>query len=178
MKVTNVAISVLITVKAEDLDSQSGAASSVVGKALAKQVADYEKEQHLGYFPALEFFQQSSAAVDTGLLDVADNMAWLATRLVREEVRKQLRPVFSSLRIDAMQNLLYTMPKVRPGKASSLDKLAEHFTPNMVRLELTAQIINKDDKEIDLKRYSSHLVHRWLKEHFEGIEVTNCRQLV
>ena len=100
MKVTNVAISVLITVKTEDLDSQSGVASSVVAKALAKQVADYEKEQHLGYYPALEYFQQSSEAVDTGLLDAADNMAWLSTRLVREEVRKRLRPIFSSLRID------------------------------------------------------------------------------
>lgn len=177
MNVTKVAISVLVAVKIEDLDSHSAAASRVVGNALAKQVADYEKELRLGYYPALEFFQQSSGAVDVGLLDAADNQAWYATRLVREEVRKRLRPIFSSLRIDAMQNLLYTMPKVRPGKASSLDKLAEHFTPNMVRLELTAQIINQNDKEMDLKRYSSHLVHRWLKEHFESIEVTNCRQL-
>ena len=176
MKVTNVALSILVTVKLEDLDSHSAAASAVVGKELAKQVASYEKENQLGYYPALDFFQQSAAGVEADLLDAADNLAWLATRLVREEVRKRLRPIFASLRIDSIQNLVYTMPKVRPGKAPSLDKLTEHFTANKVRLELTARIMNQDGQEKDLKRYSSHLVHRWLKEHFEAIEVTSCRQ--
>ena len=176
MKVTNVALSIIVTVKLDDLDSHSAAASGVVGKELAKQVADYEKEKHLGYYPALEYFQQSSEGVETDLLDAADNLAWLATRLVHEEVRKQLRPIFASLRIDAVQNLLYTMPKVRPGNPFALDKLAEHFTPNKVRLELTARIINQDGQEKDFTRYSSHLVHRWLKESFENIEVTSCRQ--
>ena len=59
MNVTNVALSILVTVKLEDLDSHSAAAAEVVGKQLAKQVADYEKENHLGYYPALDFFQQS-----------------------------------------------------------------------------------------------------------------------
>ena len=75
-----------------------------------------------------------------------------------------------------MQNLVYTMPKVRPGKPSAIDHLAQHFTPNKVRLEITARILNQDGQAKDLKRYSSHLVHRWLKEHFEEIEVTSCRQ--
>jgi len=176
MKVTNVSLSVLITVKLEDLDSHSAAAAVVVGKELAKQVASFEKENHLGYYPAMEYFQESARGVDIDLLEAADNLAWLATKLVREEVRKHLRPVFSSLRFDAMQNLLYTMPRVRPGKPSAQKKLAQHFTPNKVRLELTAQIMNQDSEEKDLKRYTSHLVHRWLKEHFEAIDVTSCRQ--
>lgn len=176
MNVTNVALSLLVTVKQEDLDSHSAAAAEVVGKQLAKQVADYEKQNHLGYYPALDFFQQSSHGVDPDLLDAADNLAWLATRLVREEVRRRLRPIFASLRIDTMQNLVYTMPKVRPGKPSAIDNLAQHFTPNKVRLEITARIMNQDGQVKDLKRYSSHIVHRWLKEHFEEIEVTSCRQ--
>ncbi len=176
MKVTNVSLSILITVKLEDLDSHSSAVAALVGKELARQVAAYEKKNHLGYYPAMEYFQESARGVDADLLDAADNLAWSATKLVREEVRKSLRPVFSSLRFDAMQNLLYTMPRVRPGKPSAQQQLAEHFTPNKVRLELTAQIMNKDDVEKDLKRYTSHLVHRWLKEHFESIEVTSCRQ--
>ena len=176
MKVTNVSLSILITVKLEDLDSHSATAAAVVGEELAKQVASYEKENRLGYYPALEYFQGTARGVDADLLEAADNLAWLATKLVREEVRKRLRPVFSSLRFDAMQNLLYTLPRVRPGKSSSQQMLAEHFTANKVRLELTAQIMNHDDVEKDLKRYTSHLVHRWLNEHFESIEVTSCRQ--
>jgi len=178
MKVTNVAISLLITVKLEDLDSHSAASSEVVGKELAGQIAGYEREKKLGYYPALEFFQESAIIIEQDLLDAVDNLAWLATRLVREEVRKQLRPIFSSLRFDTMQNLVYTMPRVRPGKPGSIEKLTEHFTPNKVRLEMTAKIVNRDGVEKDLKRYTSHLVFRWLKEHFESIEVTNCRQLV
>ena len=176
MKVSNVALSVVVTVKLEDLDSHSAASSEVVGKALADQVADYEKKRRLGYYPPLEYFQQSTEGIEPDLLDAAENLAWLATKLVREEVRKRLRPIFASLRIDAMQNLLYTMPKVRPGMPSAKKKLAEHFTPNKVRLEFTALIMNRDGLEKDLKRYSSHLVHRWLDEHFEHIDVTSCRQ--
>lgn len=176
MKVTNVALSILVTVKLEDLDSHSAASSEVVGKKLAQQVTVYEKENRLGYYPALDFFQQSADGVEADLLDAADSLAWLATRLVREEVRRRLRPIFASLRIDSMQNMIYTMPKVRPGKPFSIDRLAEHFTPNKVRFELTARIINHDEQEKDLKRFSSHLVHRWLKEHFAAIEVTSCRQ--
>lgn len=176
MKVTNVALSMVITVKLDDLDSHSAAASHVVGKELARQIGDYEKQKKLGYYPALEYFQEADAGIDPDLLDAADSLAWLATRLVREEVRKRLRPIFASLRIDAMQNLVYTMPKVRPGRKSALMQLAEHFTPNKVRVELTARIMNRDGQEKDLKRYVSHLVHRWLNEHFESIEVTSCRQ--
>ncbi len=176
MKVTNVSISLLITVRLEDLDSHSAAAAAVVGEELAKQVASYEKENRLGYYPAMDYFQDSERGVDAELLNAADNLAWLATKLVREEVRKHLRPIFSSLRFDSMQNLIYTMPRARPGKQAAQQELAAHFTANKVRVELTAQIINKDDVEKDLKRYTSHLVYRWLKEHFESIEVTSCRQ--
>lgn len=177
MKVTNVAISLIIVVKPEDLDSHSAAATEVVAKELARQIAIYEKDKNLGYYPALEFFQDTATTVDADLLEAVDNLAWLATRLVREEVRKRLRPIFSSLRFDTMQNLVYTMPKARPGKTGSTEKLIQHFTPNKVRLELTAKIVNRDGPGKDLKRYTSHLVFRWLKEHFDSIEVTNCRQL-
>lgn len=176
MKVTKVAISLLITVKIEDLDSHSAAAAEVVGRELATQISAYEKEKKLGYYPALEYFQETERVIDADLLDAADNLAWLATRLVREEVRKRLRPIFSTLRFDSMQNLIFTMPRTRPGKKDSVMWLTEHFTANKVRLELTASIMNKDGQEKDLKRFTSHLVHRWLNEHFESIEVTSCRQ--
>jgi len=176
MKITDVSISLIITVKLEDLNNHSAASADRVGKELAKQVVAYEKTNHLGYYPAIDYFQDADRGVDADLLNAADNLSWLATKLVREEVRQRLRPVFSSLRFDSMQNLLYTMPRVRPGKQLAQQKLAEHFTANKVRLELTAQIMNKNDVEKDLKRYTSHLVHRWLKEHFKNIEVTSCRQ--
>jgi hypothetical protein len=177
MKVTNVAISLIVAVKLEDLDSHSSATAEVVGKELAGQIASYEREHKLGYYPALDFFQDTATTVDVDLLDAVDSLAWLTTRLVREEVRKRLRPIISSLRFDTMQNLVYTMPRARPGKAASKEELIQHFTPNKVRLEMTAKFVNRDEVEKDLKRYTSHLVFRWLKDHFESIEVTNCRQL-
>ena len=176
MNVTNVAISVLLEVKPEDLDSHSAAASEIVGREMARAVASYARQNKLGYYPPLEYFQQQPGSVDADLLEAVDNLSWLASRLVREEVRRQLRPIFASLRIDALQNQVFTMPKVRPGSPSALEKLAEHFTPNRVRLQLTAKIINRDGPEKDFKRYASHLVHRWLKEHFLSVDVLSCRQ--
>jgi hypothetical protein len=175
MNVTSVAISVLITVKLDDLNSHSAAAAEIVGEEMARQVAGYTQKKKLGYYPPLEYFKELDD-VDPDLIDAIDNVAWLATRLVREEVRRRLRPVFASLRIDALQNLVFTMPRVRPGNASSMQQLTEHFTPNKVRIELTASIINRDTTEKDFKRYTSHLVHRWLADHFENVDVVSCRQ--
>lgn len=175
MNVSNVAITVLITVSVEDLDSHSAAASGVIGQEMAKQVSQYVSKNRLGYYPPLDYFQEQGG-IDSDLINAIDSVAWLATRLVREEVRRQLRPVFASLKIDALQNLVFTMPRVRPGSSTSLRELADHFTPNKVRLELTAKIINRDGPEKDFKRYASHLVHRWLKDHFDKVEVVSCRQ--
>jgi hypothetical protein len=177
VKVSKVALSVRIRVAQDDLDSHAAASAAVVGNELAQQVARYVREQRLGYYPALEYFNELKTGVDADLLEAVDSLSWLANRLVREEVRKKLRPLFASLRFNAIQNMAWSMPTVRPGQNNALTLLAEHYTPNDVKLELTASLMQRDDQQRDFQRLASHLVHRWLGDSFEQVEVTSCRRL-
>jgi hypothetical protein len=177
MKVTQIALGVKVVIDPVSLEEHAAASADVIGKELARQVAEYSRSNKLGYFPALDYFRDHEDAVDKELLDAADNLSWLATRLVREEVRKRLRPLFASLRFDAIQNLAFTMPPIRPGQPNAMLRLAEHYAPNTVKLDLTASIVTQYDTAQDMKGHSSHQVYRWLKDHFESVEVTSCRQL-
>ncbi len=177
MKVTQVALGVRIVLDPESMDEHAAASADVVGGELARQVSDYVRENRLGYYPALDYFKDQPGILDADLLNAADNLSWLATRLVREEVRKRLRPLFASMRFDAMQSLAFTMPTVRPGQPNALTRLTEHYTPNVVKLDLTASIMTRHDTGQDMKGHSSHQVYRWLKDHFQEVEVTNSRQL-
>ena len=177
MKVTHIALSIKLVIESEALEADAGVFADVVGRELARQVEGYSSSKKLGYFPALDYFHDREGAIDRGLLDAADNLSWLAARLVREEVRKRLRPLFASMRFDAIQSLAFTMPSIRPGQPNALKRLAEHYTPNTVKLDLTASIMTRYDTAQDMKGHSSHQVYRWLKEHFESVEVTSCRQL-
>ena len=176
MKVTHVALAVKVVVSPDVLDEHAVASADVVGAELAQQVAAYVRSNRLGYYPALDFFHDRDG-VDRELLDAAENLSWLASRLVREEVRKRLRPLFASIRFDAVQSLAYTMPSIRPGQPNALTRLTEHYTPNAVKLDLTASIMTRQDTGQDMTGHSKHQVYRWLKEHFESVEVTSCTQL-
>ena len=177
MKVTQVALSVKIVLDTEAMNDHAAASADVVGSELALQISEYARNSKLGYYPALDFFTDQPGIIDRDLLDAADNLSWLATRLVREEVRRRLRPLFASMRFDAMQNLAFTMPTVRPGQPNAITRLTEHYTPNVVKLDLTASIMTRHDTGQDMKGHSSHQVYRWLKDHFQDVEVTSCRQL-
>lgn len=177
MKVTHIAMSVKVVVDPVSIEEHAAASVDVIGSELARQVAEYSRSNKLGYFPALDYFHEREDGIDKDLLDTADNLSWLSTRLVREEVRKRLRPLFASLRFDAVQNLAFTMPPIRPGQPNAMVRLAEHYTPNTIKLDMTASIMTRNDTGQDMKGHSSHQVYRWLKDHFQSVEVTNCRQL-
>jgi hypothetical protein len=69
-----------------------------VGEELASQVRSYVRRERLGYYPALELFRQR-CGIDGELIDAAQNIAWLACELVREQVQRRLRAAFSSVQV-------------------------------------------------------------------------------
>ena len=88
MNVTNVSLSILVTVKLEDLDSHSAAARGS-GRERTGQAGCETTKKKIISVTTLHWisFSNLQLGVDPDLLDAADNLAWLATRLVREEVR-------------------------------------------------------------------------------------------
>ena len=153
------------------LAQHSVASPEIVGGELAKQVMEYAREQKLGYYPALDFFR-SQGGVDAELLDAAESIGWLACNLAREEVTRKTRPVFSSVSFLAVQSLAYTMPTVRPGQPNVYTRLAEHYTPNGVKLDLDVSLIQKQPADEGIERFSRQVVSRWLKHSFKTLEVS------
>lgn len=149
----------------------------VVGAALADQVLAYVQQERLGYFPALDVFREHIGAVDGELLEAADHIAWFACTQARGEVQRKLRPVFSSLSVQSVQSMAFTMPGVRPNQPNFRGELARHYTPDSAKLVLLVNAFQKSAQDQVMAKWASHLAHRWLKDSFARVEVTSAQAL-
>jgi hypothetical protein len=149
----------------------------VVGEALASAVDGYCAQHKLGYYPALDYFKHVGD-FDSALIDTAEQIAWFASKLTREELQVRLRPVFSTVKFQSIQTEAFSMPAIRPRQADALAKLARHFTPDTVKLELLVSLIRKegDARKLAAEGYARKMMHRWLADAFETVEVTASRQ--
>ena len=177
LNLDRVAVSLQVKLSAETIEQHAAASPYIVGEELARQIAAYVQHERLGYFPALDYFR-SIDEVDDDLIQAAENISWLVSGLVREELRTRLRAVFSSLKFESVQTVAYTMPAVRPGNSNALHDLAQHFTPDQVRVNFIASSIRRraNDPKIAIK-LAKHQICRWLKDRFENLEITNIRYL-
>jgi hypothetical protein len=171
-------VSLLLKVPEESLSRHLPHTPSRIGWELARAVDAYVRAESLGYYPALEHFRNVDI-IDKNLLDSADQMAWLMSKLAREEVQVKLRPIFSKVQFQSIQTLAFTMPPVRPNQENALEKLAQFYTPTTVKLELVLSMIRKDSDTAERKveTYARKMVYRWLRDTFESVEVTSSAEL-
>ena len=71
------------------------------------------------------------------------------------------------------------MPRVRPNQKDAIEQLAEHYTPDSVKIELVLTMMRRDSDADDdrAEPYARKLMFRWLEREFESIEVTNSKIL-
>ena len=148
----------------------------IVGEELANQVHGYVKLHKLGYYPALEYFQ-TQGGVDADLLEAAESIAWILTKLIREEVQRKLRPVFSSVRFQAVQTQAFIMPPVRYGSANAVYDLARHYAPNSVKLDLLLSIIRRQQVKEGMEAFVRRALQHWLVDSFESVAVSSVVSL-
>ena len=143
-----------------------------VGRELAERIDRYCRDHELGYYPAIEFFRQV-ADFDQALIDDVEQIAWSASKLAREQIQKRLRPVFSTVKFRSVQTEAFGLPPVRPGRSGSLEKLAEHYTPNRIKVELQVSSLRResDDRGDAMEGYARKMIYRWLSDIFEEVEV-------
>lgn len=178
MYIDRALVGLLLKVPEETLMRHLACSPARVGWELAKEIDAYVREQSTGYYPALEYFRNVSA-IDKDLLDSADQVAWLMSKLAREEVQIKLRPVFSAVQFQTVQTLAFTMPPVRPNQARAIEKLAAFYTPTTVKLELVLSMVRKDSDtaEHKVEGYARKMVYRWLRDSFESVEVTSSAEI-
>lgn len=173
---TRVAISLQVSVPETALERHLAASPQVVAENLAEQVMRYEQEHQLGYYPAVEFFQQHGG-IEPELIDALENISWVLTSMVRNEIRLRLRPMFSLLKIESLKTLAFTMPVVRPGQANVKAELVKHFSVNTVKVNMIATMLQKIIDQNAAAKMAESMCYRWLKEHFESVTVTSVHVL-
>jgi hypothetical protein len=169
---TRVAISMQLSVPDTALERHLAASPRVVAENMAEQVINYEREHGLGYYPAIDFFQQHGG-VEPELIDALENISWVLTSMVRNEIRLRLRPVFSQLKIESLKTIAFTMPTVRPGQQNDKLNLINHFSATSVKVNLIATLLQKIADPSAAAKMAESMCYRWLKEHFAKIEVTS-----
>lgn len=174
LQIVKVAVALQLKLSAATIEQHSAASPYIVGKELADYVYRYAHQKKLGYFPPLEYFR-SQGELDGELLDATENIAWLVSNMSREELQMRLRAAFSSIRFESIQNLSFTMPKVRPGDVNDLHNLANHYTPDHVKVNMVVSLVKKTVDDSVLAEYVSSVIHRWLDENFVLVDIKSVQ---
>lgn len=170
LHLSKIHITLVVTVPFEMLERHLPSSADVVGEELANQVVAAVKQHNIGYFPALDYFEKQGG-IELDLLEAAETIAWFASRLVREEVNIKMRPFFSTIQFQSVQNLAYAMPNVRPNQLNAWPALVQHYTPNKVKLDLIASVLKKQEKPEGLANWARQLFTRNLKNSFDDYEI-------
>jgi len=176
LHIINLAINFKVRLTETSMQGHLAASPYIVGEELARQVSQYIAEHRLGYYPAIDFFQDNGG-IEQELLDAVGSISWLVTNLVRDEVRMRLRAAFSSIRFESLQTQAFSMPGIRPGQNNAFQSLAEHYTPDQVKVNMLASLVRKKDNPQEAEQMAKHLVCRWLKNSFESLQITNIKAI-
>jgi hypothetical protein len=176
LHIAKIALTIKAKLPLQALQQHFPAPVETLGEQLAQQVMDYVREQSLGYFPALEYFQEQGGIEDY-LLDATAQMSLLTVTMTKQEVSRVLQPVFSSVQVGTVQSLAYTMPSIRPSHPQAGKLLAEHYLPDKVKFETVVTLLQKTKPEPGIEKAARQIALRWLDEIFPEIEVTSARLL-
>jgi hypothetical protein len=176
LQFTTVSLSMKLVVPEDSLERHLAASPSIVTEEIVSQVKKYEREHHLGYFPALDYYINNDA-IDADLTDALQNIIWVVTNMVRNEVQIKLRPVFSNIKFESIQTLAYTLPSVRMSDQQLTEKLREHFSLTTVKITLSATLIQKISDKKQAEKIAKNLAYQWLKGSFSSVEISGCKAL-
>ena len=171
-----VALTLQVVMAPERLDALLNEAEKNVGRSLAECVDTIVRTEKHGYYPALDFFE-GHAGMQPELLVMVKTLAAQIRKRVKRDVQTHLWPVFSSVHIERATTLAFTMPRVTPAQPDALAKLAQHYFPNAVRLELVLTTLDKQHRLDEAEKFSSQKVMRNLRDVFDSITVTTTRRL-
>jgi hypothetical protein len=171
-----VALTLQVVMAPERLDALLNEAEKNIGRSLAARVDAIVRSEKHGYYPALDFFE-GHAGVGPDLLAVVKTLAAQIRKRVKRDVQTHLWPVFSSVQIERATTLAFTLPRVTPAQPDALARLAQHYFPNAVRLELVLTTLDKQHRLDEAEKFSSQKVMRNLRDAFESVSVTTTRRL-
>lgn len=174
LAISKIHITLQVLVPHEILEKHLASSAEVVGEALTEAIVNHVNQHKLGYFPALGYFEKQGV-IDEDLMDAAETIGWFAARFAREEVERKLRPFFSSISFQAVQCTAYSMPTVRANQLNAYQLLVNHYTPDRVKLDIIASVLQKVYKAEGLENWAKQLCRRNLEDSFNTFEVVQTK---
>lgn len=176
VEVVTIASSLTVSVPEEVVEAQVGYLPWVLGENLAGQVDTWVMEERLGYYPALDYFRGIPEAVDQALLHLIDEVATFCANYARRELRNRLSRVFSNVQIEQLQCTAYTMPRMRPNRSNGPMELAQHYTPDTLKMELLLSSIQRGHFEGE-ERMAMDKVSRFAREPFSRFQLNSAKRM-
>ncbi len=176
VEVVTVAASLTVSVPETVVEQQVGYLPWVLGENLAGQVDTYVMEEHLGYYPALDYFRDHPEAVDPALIHLIDEVATFCASYARSELRRRLSRPFSKVQIEQLQCTAYTLPRMRPNRSNGPMELAQHYAPDTLKMELLLSSVQKARFEGEEKMALEKL-SRFAREPFEHFQLNGAKLL-
>ena len=176
LQVIRVELGVKLSVPVSTLQKYLPAPIDKLGGQIANEVDKRATRQSLGYYPAIDYFTEQDDFPGY-LLDALQEVSALTVDIVTSTINELLVPIFSNVQVNNIQCLAYSMPPVRPGRPNADRDLAKHFTPNAVKFELVASVLQKEKNAEGFEKYVDNTVHRWLSEVFGEVEIFSARLL-
>lgn len=170
-----VALTIQVVMAPERLEALLSTAEMGLGHTLAERVEAIVRAEKLGYYPALDYFEDHPN-MDPKLIGTVKTLAAQIRKRVKREVQTHLWPVFSSVRIERATTLAFTLPRMTPAQPDALVRLAQHYFPNAVRLELLLSTLDKQHRLGEAEKFSSDKVVRNLRDVFESVSVSAPRR--
>ena len=170
LHISKIHITLLVKVAHDILGQHLPSSPGVVGNMLTTQIVEQVNKHKLGYFPALDYFQQHDG-VDDDLIDAAQTIGWFASRYAREEVQRRLRPFFSTLSFQSVHTQAFSIPAVRLNQINAWQLLCAHYTPDTVKIDIIASVLKKQDSPDGLANWARQLFKRNLEDVFEKLDV-------
>ena len=171
-----VALTIQVVMAPERLEALLNTAERNLGRTLAERVDQIVRAERLGHYPALGFFE-GHPGMDPELIGTAKALAAQIRKRVKREVQMHLWPVFSGVQIERATTLAFTLPRMTPAQPDALTRLAQHYFPNAVRLELVLSMLDKQRHLEEAEKFSSHKVMRNLRDVFDSVRVTATRRM-
>jgi hypothetical protein len=174
--VVPVALTLQVTLAPERLEALLSTVEKNLGRTLAERIDTIVSAEKLGYYPALDYFEDHSD-MNPELIGTVKSLAAQIRKRVKREVQTHLWPVFSSVQIERATTLAFTLPRVTLAQEDALARLALHYFPNAVRLELVLSTLDKQHRLEEVEVFSADKVVRNLRDVFESVNVTAKRRL-
>lgn len=171
--VAKAAVSVRVRVPLDYIERRLGDLAVAAGPSVATQIHAFVQRERLGYYPALEFFHDRPE-IDPGAIGAVEEVGRFVCEYAKTEARNRLWPAFSHVRVTHTQLLALTLPTVRPHQADALAAITEHYTPNVVRLDLMLSSLERGERD-GIEKIATQKVLWWLREVFEAVDVTDAR---